>query len=346
MLLGNVARTTVVVVIAVCVCLDAGDTVAQPAGGAPRGRAAPQSGGAHRGHLAAPLPHRPAARPSSTPHPVVSPSVVHGAGANIDVNLSSNLAAAMTTLHLRTVRDAHDDPDLASHLEQMEAAGIQPLIVMYGCSVSDAHRLADNRFLLQRVHRIFGDASIWWELGNENDLQCGLTARQYTAMWNGEIPALRNMYPHDWFGGPVTFQANPSFIAYFVAHASPGPDFISWHEYTCSSADSARTCIDNVARWPAHIATTRQRISAEGLSAPPVFITEWNYAPDGGVASDGKHGNATFMNQWTTMALRTLAENDVAESYQFDTSGVLPLVDSRGTATAQGVAFSGFWGSR
>jgi len=225
----------------------------------------------------------------------------------------------MTTLHLRTVRDAHDDPDLASHLEQMEAAGIQPLIVMYGCSVSDAHRLADNRFLLQRVHRIFGDASIWWELGNENDIQCGLTARQYTAMWNGEIPALRNIYPHD---------------------------FISWHEYTCSSADSARTCIDNVARWPAHIATTRQRISAEGLSAPPVFITEWNYAPDGGVASDGKHGNATFMNQWTTMALRTLAENDVAESYQFDTSGVLPLVDSRGTATAQGVAFSGFWGSR
>ncbi len=266
------------------------------------------------------------------------------AGANIDGTLSANLSSAVAALHLLTARDAHDDPNLVSNVRQMHAAGVQPLIVLYGCSVTDpATRLMDNRALLLRIHQIVGNAQVWWELGNENDLQCGLTAGQYSAMWNGQIPSLHALFPGDWFGGPVTFQANASYAAYFVRHASPRPDFISWHEYTCSSADPASTCVANIAQWTTHIVATRDAIEAEGLTPPPVFITEWNYAADAGVATDDKHDNTAFITGWTAAALQTLVKNGVWANYQFDTSNALPLVGRSGSPTPQGGVFAGFW---
>jgi hypothetical protein len=283
----------------------------------------------------------PAAIPSPSPTPTPKPG---RGGANLDHTLKVNLRTARSLLHVGSVRFAHNDPNLVGDAQAVHAAGLQPIIVLNGCSVSDpTTRLTDNEALLNQMHQIFGAASIWWELGNENDLQCGLSAAQYTPMWNGEIPVLKPMFPQDLFGGPVNFQSNPAYIAYFVQNATPKPDFISWHEYTCGSTSSPSYCVQHITTWTAHISTTRRDIAAVGLRAPPIFITEYNYAPDGGVCTDATHNNATFMTQWTTTALQTLAQNNVAESYQFDTANCLPLETPTGSLTTQGQVFANFW---
>lgn len=280
---------------------------------------------------------------SSTGTTATSPHLASG-GANVENTLSTNLGIAAGNLHLGTVRDAHDDPNLVTHEQEIHAAGLQPLIIMFGCSVDDpGTRLGDNEALSRLMHVIFGNAGVWWELGNENDLQCRLTAAQYTAMWNGQVPALKLLYPQDHFGGPVNFQSNPSYTAYFVQNASPRPDFISWHEYTCSSASGKGYCLQHIANWTTHISRTRRDIAAKRLTTPPIFITEYNYAPDGGVCTDTMHTDPAFMSQWTTVALQTLARNGVAESYQFNTASCLPLEKADGALTAQGQAFANFW---
>src|ERR1700730_11562569 len=280
-----------------------------------------------------------------TPLPTRAPTHMPGrGGTNLDPNLRGNLGSARSLLHVSSVRFAHNDPNLVSDARAVHAAGLQPIVIMTGCSVSDPTvRLTANKTLLKQMHQVFGAASIWWELGNENDLQCGLSATQYTTMWNRGISALRLMFPQDRFGGPVNFQANPTYIAYFVRHATPKPDFISWHEYTCASTHRANNCIRNVATWTTHVRTTRQDIAAVGLRAPPIYITEYNYAPDGRVCADAMHNDPTFITQWTTTALRTLAGNNVAESYQFDTANCLPLETPSGSLTPQGRVFATFW---
>ena len=230
--------------------------------------------------------------------------------------------------------------DYGKHLAAVHDAGLQPLVILQGCATKDPKQRFDNNLqLVAEAQQVFGaDSRVFYEIGNENDLECGMGPSGYVTMWNAMTSWLKRLAPNSWFGGPVNFQQNPSYVAYVVHNATPKPDFVSWHEYTCNSADTADYCIQHIANWTTHITNTRGAISAGGDAVPPIMITEWNYAPDGGVTTDNKHNDPTFMTQWTTTALQTLIANNVYASYQFNVSDALPLIGS-----PQGAAFQSMY---
>jgi hypothetical protein len=255
-------------------------------------------------------------------------------GANIDPQLAESLdtAKAMGVTTVRFGPDANYD----KYLRAVKNAGLQPMIILRGASVVDpAQRLALNKQLVREAQQVFGfNTRLFYEVGNENDLESGLGPNDYTAMWNNMIAELKQLAPNSWFGGPVNYQANPVYTATFVHGAVPKPDFIAWHEYTCSSTAPGAECIQHIENWAGHIANIRDAIQANTDPVPPMMVTEWNYAPDGGVSTDDKHGAPAFMTNWTTTALKTLIDENVYGAYQFNVSNATPLMDS-----SQGVAF-------
>jgi len=256
-------------------------------------------------------------------------------GANIDWQIAGN-PSAVARLHVQTIRMG-DGPNFASNLRAIKQMGLAPLVIIHGCGVADpSQRATVDTNMVQTVQQIFGGANarVYYELGNENDLQCGLSPSAYTNMWNTLIPSLKQLAPNSWFGGPVNFQQNPPYVAYFVHNATPKPDFVSWHEYTCGSGSPDSYCLQHIDNWTTHITDTNNAITANGDPVPPIMITEWNYAPDSGVMNDNKHNDPVFMSQWTTKALQTLAASHVFASYHFNVSSATPLIGS-----AQGQTF-------
>ena len=270
-----------------------------------------------------PVPPTPTVTPSPTPAVVqVSDKIC---GVNLEPVTPGRLKE-VASLGATSVRLATRQATL-EQLTLVKDSGLQPLVILTSCSVSDpAKRLLQNQQVVSTVQSVFGaDARVWYELGNEADLDCGMTSSQYSEMWAQNVPELRALAPNAWFGGPVNYQANPSYVADFVHTASPKPDFISWHSYTCPSSAIASVCYAGIQDWSVDISRTKQAIVANGDSVPPIMITEWNYAPDGGVTSDDKHANPQFMKQWTEYALLTLMANGVYASQQFDVSRAMPL---------------------
>jgi hypothetical protein len=255
-------------------------------------------------------------------------------GANLDPLLAANLIAAKQ-LGLTTVRFP-DDEHFSANLALVKAAGLQPLIILHGSGIANpTERLASDIRLVSAAQQTFGtDFRVFYEIGNENDLESGLNATDYVAMWNVLVPRLKQLAPDSWFGGPVNYQANAAYAATLVHLASPKPDFVSWHEYTCPSSDPAATCIAHIHNWTTHVAQVINAIQANNDQIPPLMVTEWNYAPDGAVAHDDKHQVSAFMSAWTTTALQTLIASNVFGSYQFNVSNSTPLL-----GTAQGQAF-------
>jgi hypothetical protein len=269
-------------------------------------------------------------------------------GVNIDhqISTSARAQALIKQLGVQTIRvgdtsGGNPPPAFYSKIQSIKDMGLVPLIILHaGGIVNPGQRLTIDINMVSKIQQIFGSpkARVYYELGNENDLNPGMNASSYTAMWNELIPMLKPLAPHSWFGGPVNFQQNPSYIAYFVHNAHPRPDFISWHEYTCGPGSSASYCIRQIDNWATHIGNTRRAIAANGDPVPPVMITEWNYSPLG-ISSDGKRSDSVFLAQWTTEALQTLVANNVFAAYQFNVEGVSGLVDSTNNPTAQGQAF-------
>lgn|GEM_PF-1235675 len=254
-------------------------------------------------------------------------------GANIDPQILANLPLAKQ-MGLTSVR-LPAGPDFSRSLQLLKDAGIQPLIILHGWATSDpTQRLVADQQMVDEAQKIFGrDTRLFYEIGNENDLQFGLTPTQYAGMWNALVPPLKEMAPNSWFGGPVESFGHAAYIADFVNRANPKPDFISWHEYPCRSDTAPSACLQFAPDWATQIADVKQAIRSNGDAVPPIMITEWNYAPDDKVPTDNKHGDPAFMTRFTDTALQSVIDNDVYAAYQFNVY-VTPLLGS-----PQGQAF-------
>jgi hypothetical protein len=221
-------------------------------------------------------------------------------------------------------------------MQDIKSIDAIPLIVL---DYDQPDPVGSDSQVLSQAESIFGSqSSIYVELGNERDF-AGVNQAQYTSEWDLVMPQLKLQFPNVQFGGPVNFQYNPTYVSYFVHNASPKPDFISWHEYTCDNADSAQTCIDNIAHWSAHIAATRSAIQAYGDAVPPIFITEWNYDPNN--PSPDPRATPQFEDTFTRTALEELARDGVTGATQFVATGhtEFNLVDTGENLTAAGQAF-------
>ncbi len=84
------------------------------------------------------------------------------------------------------------------------------------------------------MNSIFGSSVVYYEYGNESDLN-GVNQNTYTSSWNTAVPQLKALARNGKFIGPVNYQYNNTYLRYFLQNANPRPDAVSWHMYTCNT---------------------------------------------------------------------------------------------------------------
>ncbi|HVM67697.1 MAG TPA: hypothetical protein VMU14_22680, partial [Acidimicrobiales bacterium] len=229
-------------------------------------------------------------------------------------------------------------------LTAISSIGATPLVIVHGAT--DANVLADDTHLLSLAAQVFGSSLVYVEYGNEEDL-AGVNATTYTNSWNATVPTLKSLHPTYKFIGPVNFQYNPTYIGYFVGHAQPLPDIVSWHEYVCNTSETTSYCMSHIANWATHVSLTNAaEVTAIGHTVP-FMITEWNMDPQ----NDPRYLDPAVMGPWTAAALQELQQLVPdglvgAQLYCADShGGGFELVDSSNALTPEGAAFAGALGS-
>jgi hypothetical protein len=217
--------------------------------------------------------------------------------------------------------------------------GAIPLVILHG-DARVATALDDDTLMIQEMNRLFGNSLVYYEYGNEQDLN-GVGVQRYTDSWNRLVPQLKKVANNANFIGPVNYQYNHDYLQYFLQNANPRPDEISWHEYTCDKSWAEETCLQHIDNWSKHISSARQVMKQTVGRELPIMITEWNYAPNPAL-NDGKISDAAFMNTWTTKAFQVLTANRIFASMIYaGTHPVFPLVAQDETLTVQGNVFKG-----
>ncbi len=239
-------------------------------------------------------------------------------------------------------RDGWTDAQYLQALKAIKNAAAAPLVIVHGACVSDPY--TPDNYWLSLVAQVFPTGPVYVEYGNEEDLGCSggspITATQYQASWNSVVSRLKTNYPTFQFLGPVTYQANPTYIATFVNGANPQPDFLSWHEYVCSTSDSNDYCMSHINNWANHVNDTNTAVQKAIGHTIPIMITEWNLDP----GSDQRYNDQTFIQQWTTNALNewaSLVNSGVYAAYIYTTEShpSFQLIDSNDNYTYQGQVF-------
>lgn len=273
---------------------------------------------------------------------------------NDQVLTSAATRTAMQQLHIQIVRmPTRRQLSTAVELQaaqDIKSIGAVPLIVLHGGQdPSAASVTADDTRMITTINQVFGNSTVYYEFGNEDDLN-GVSIANYTQRWNTVVPQLKRLAPHGIFIGPVSYQYNHDNLTAFLQNAQPHPDMISWHEYTCSLKDPADHCLAGIDRWTNHINDGRVVLQATLGKVLPIMITEWNYAPDqqiqgnGLAIADGKYNNAQFMQAWTTKALQTLAANRIFASMQYScTNTAIPLISNNNAITTQGTTLQALY---
>ncbi len=241
-------------------------------------------------------------------------------------------------------RDALTDAQDMQALSAIKNTGAAPLVIVHGACVSDPYTI-DSHWL-SLVAQVFTTGPVYVEYGNEEDLSCnggaGISATVYQASWNAVVSHLKATpaYSSYSFIGPVTYQSDPTYIATFVNGANPQPDYISWHEFVCSSSDSDSYCLSHINNWATHIATTNSAVQSAIGHTIPIMITEWNLDP----GRDHRYSNQSFIQQWTTNALSewsslTSSGLYAAFNYTCESHPDFQLIDSSDNFTYQGAVF-------
>jgi hypothetical protein len=281
-------------------------------------------------------------QPATGPRPVLPSPLLFGTNVGLfnpqdSFITHSSVRDLMREMHISTIRiHIRQMPDGAppvwpQAVQEAKNMGLIPLLILRG-GVNDAEALAADKEIINTVNSIMGKKRVFYEFGNEEDLFNGTNQYQYVARWNELVPSLKELAPHAWFGGPVTYEGNTPYVAYFYHHANPRPDFISWHAYFCGPESSSEICLNNVTRLGDDIINTRKAIEANGDRVPPVFITEWNYDASQGEKKDPRN-TPQFQQQFVKKVLEEFAKNDVYAAYQYvlNSNPAYNLVDTNNT---------------
>jgi hypothetical protein len=235
------------------------------------------------------------------------------------------------------LRDKLPDEVTFQAARTIKSLGAIPLVILQGDEINPKALELDTR-IIKGMNTIFGKSIVYYEYGNEEDL-LGVPKDQYTESWNRLVPQLKKIAQNGHFIGPVNYEYDDEYLFYFLKHAQPLPDEVSWHEYTCDSKWEASRCLANIDNWNRHIADARSLMREAIGKELPIMITEWNYAPNA-KGDDGKNNDSTFMSNWTTKALQTLAANRIFASMQYSlTNTAIPLINHDVALTPQGMAF-------
>jgi hypothetical protein len=251
--------------------------------------------------------------------------------------IQSSVRNLMKQMHISTLRihvrqmPGGAPPVWPQAVQYAKDLGLIPLLILRA-GVNDTGALAADTQIVTTVNSIMGNNRVFYEFGNEEDLFNGTDQYHYAARWNQLVPSLKPLAPHAWFGGPVTYQGNAPYVAYFYLHAHPRPDFISWHSYFCGPQSSAQTCLANVAHLGVDIARTKNAIQVNSESVPPIFITEWNYDASQGAHRDPRN-TTQFQQQFVQTVLQEFVKDGVYAAYQYvlNSNPAFNLIDTNNT---------------
>ncbi|QBD77535.1 hypothetical protein EPA93_16670 [Ktedonosporobacter rubrisoli] len=286
---------------------------------------------------------------NSIPPPLSMPSQISPLIFGTDLELTSatdpflkdpNISYLINQMHMRLVRmptriGTNTEPQIPIETEMEAARQIRsmsaiPLVNLRGPADPDV--LKDDLLMIKGLNQIFGESPVYYELGNESDLG-GFDKIAYTNKWNEVIVQLRAQALNGKFIGPVNFQYNDDYLRYFLQHANPLPDAVSWHEYTCDTSgiytkppDPPSTCLEKLDRWNIHFNDARiamHDILGEGEEVP-IIISEYNYDPHIPAFNE----DAQFIIDWTSKAIETLAKNNIFAAVQHSVMSLTPLINN------------------
>jgi hypothetical protein len=241
-------------------------------------------------------------------------------------------------MHIQMVRIPLEKP-LSETVITQTAQGVKklnavPLVNLYDPFAPKSQE--ENRKIIKIMSKVFGQATVYYEYGNEDDA-AGISAEDYTAAWNKAVPDLKKLAPGAHFIGPATYRYTEQYFQTFLKQANPLPDEISWHEYACDSAESQQTCTQRLSNWSGDIRNARTTMTKVLGKSLPIVISEWNYAANA-KANDGKANDSKFLVSWMTKALQILSDNQIFASMQYSCTGTTPLI-TNDELTPQGEAF-------
>ncbi len=235
------------------------------------------------------------------------------------------IAAVAKATGITVIRTPLQASDYQARIAVVEAAGAQCLGIL---QPADA----------EQVVQALGSRCNLYEWMNEPDT-AGLSATQYAATWNQEIPKLRAINPQALFIGPVVASPNRDYITHFLTAAKASgnlPDLVSYHMYPCTD-QSISTC-------PAHIGDYGQAAQAVDTAVQavvgyhlPLAVTEWNYSWKSGQTPQ----QDPFMATFTQQSLQAMAQAGIVLANQFDLAsnaggGTLDMVSPQnGQSTPQ-----------
>lgn len=234
-------------------------------------------------------------------------------------------------------RTTLDDVYEVEALRAIQYIGAVPLVIVYG--PYDANALADDMHILDLVHRVFGDETVYIEFGNESNVE-HIDAHQYAASWSTVIPALKAKEPTYKYIGPALSVFDANYLSTFDSEANPRPDANTWHEYACYPTSTNQECLDNTASWSTHLEIAKEASQAHAGYVIPAMITEWNLD----ASRDTRFTDSAFMRTWTTRALQTLASGSdqglvAALQYCVTNNDQYRLLDAENALTPQGDVF-------
>ena len=219
--------------------------------------------------------------------------------------------------------------------------GMIPIVIL---KFSQTDPASAGKCVVQQMNNIFGSSVVYYEFGNERDIN-GVDQTTYTNTWNSVIPQLKPVALNGKFVGPVNGYPNTSYIVYFVQNANPAPDYVSYHQYSCSSSNTAQECLNKIPTYATHLNEIKTAIAATGKPVPPIMLTEWNYDPV--PPNPDPRVTPAFEQQYTQAMLTELANDGFFATTQYlaTGSGVYQLIDSSGNLTPEGQMFGQMYDS-
>lgn len=225
-------------------------------------------------------------------------------------------AAHMTLMRTfffdKSLADGHatTDTEIEQRLTTIENSGMTCLGVL-----DNIYNAAFN----EHVVTYAGNRCLLYEFGNEADM-ANVSIDAYLAQWNAQIPRLRQINPQAKFIGPVTYnkEGNHGFMRNFLVGVKASgilPDAVSFHWYPCYY-DSESACMAHANEAKQAVLDVRSLVRSILGRELPVGISEWNFDPGNPPPSYGD--NASFMTQFTTLALVAMAQAGTAFACQFD----------------------------
>jgi hypothetical protein len=219
----------------------------------------------------------------------------------------------------KSLADGHatTDAEIEQRIKTVENSGMVCLGVLESIT---------NVAFDEHVVRYLGSRCNLYEFGNEPDYY-GATIEDYLTQWNTVIPLLRQINPQAKFIGPVTYNDSgnqchhdPGHTHCFMQDFLTGvkashvlPDAISFHWYPCYN-DSEAYCLAQASTYAEVTAEVKGWVKSILGEDLPVGITEWNY--DSGVPPP--QYSSTFIQQFTTTALRSMIQAKLDFADQFD----------------------------